>query len=114
MHSLEVREVIADRQLGARPVPLPIWFAPTANFNFNSLSPSPGQVITFDASPSCVLNGVIVKYEWDFGDDGQGTGKVIQHVFANSGQYQVTLTVTADNGFSGKKSKLVVVSASAP
>lgn len=96
---------------GAAQVPLPIKFAPTADFTVSPPSPHAGQAVTFDASPSFVLNGVIVNYEWDFGDGSQGTGKVIQHLFAKSGQYQVTLTVTADNGLSGTKSKVIVVSA---
>ncbi len=102
-------QVVVD--FGATRVPLPIKFAPAADFTFSPSSPHAGQPVTFDGSPSFVLNGVIAKYEWGFDDGTHDTGKIVQHVFAKSGQYQVTLTVTADNGLSSTKSKVVAVSA---
>ena len=43
-------------------------------------------------------DGVIVSWEWDFGDGGTSTDPNPQHTYAERGHYQVTLTVTDDDG----------------
>jgi len=47
---------------------------------------------------------VIVSYFWDFGDGTNATGVVVQHAYADDGNYTVTLTVTDDDGASGSTS----------
>ena len=50
----------------------------------------------FDASSSVIQNKIVVKYDWDFGDnntDSTSTSK-IEHHYSNEGYYNVTLTVT--------------------
>lgn len=46
---------------------------------------------------SAVAPAIIVSYDWDFGDDTNGTGVAPSHDYA-PGDYTVTLTVTDDNG----------------
>jgi len=38
--------------------------------------------------------GKIVRYAWDFGDDGSAVGRVVRHQFAKAGTYRVVLTVS--------------------
>ena len=53
-----------------------------------------GQVTTFDASGSIGVEGEIIDYHWDFGDDTTGNGVTTTHTYAEVGKYTVTLTVT--------------------
>ena len=43
-------------------------------------------------------DGVIVQYDWIFGDGSTGVGQVVEHTFLDAGTYGVTLTVTDDRG----------------
>jgi PKD repeat protein len=40
----------------------------------------------------------LLKYEWDFGENETGKGKTAEHVYDKAGEYEVTLTVTDDDG----------------
>lgn len=42
-----------------------------------------------------------LRYDWDFGDGGSGTGKMVEHAYASPGEYTVTLTVTDPLGAAG-------------
>lgn len=52
---------------------------------------------SFDASPSNDPDGTLAAYAWNFGDGSTATGPTVQHTFA-PGTYQVTLTVTDNEG----------------
>ncbi|MBP9079887.1 MAG: PQQ-dependent sugar dehydrogenase [Flavobacteriales bacterium] len=45
-------------------------------------------------------NGSIVSYQWDFGDGTTATGPVVNNTFTETGEYQVKLTVTDNDGLS--------------
>ena len=54
---------------------------------------------SFDGSGSSVPGGSIASYSWDFGDGSPaGSGATPQHTYAAPGTYQVTLTVTSNQG----------------
>lgn len=63
---------------------------------------------SFSASPVCLGNPTVFNgsstgenvdiYLWDFGDDETGNGQNVTHTYAQAGTYQVTLTVTAQDG----------------
>ncbi len=53
--------------------------------------------ITFDASES-TDNESIVAYDWNFGDGETDSGEVVEHRFLWPGTYNVTLTVTDNDG----------------
>lgn len=68
---------------------------PTADFTYSPTVPAVNQTITFDASASYTTPPrEIVQYEWDFGDDTNDTGMIVEHNYTTPGIYTVTLTVT--------------------
>jgi subtilisin family serine protease len=79
--------------------------APVASFTFttNNLTAS------FDANGSDDLDGNIVSYAWTFGDGSTGSGVTTSRTYAAAGTYEVTLTVTDDDGATGTQSKSVTV-----
>ena len=84
---------------------------PVANFTYSPERPIANQTITFDASSSYDPDGTIVSYEWDFGDGNitNTTHEIIKHSYSESGIYEVTLTVTDDEGAKNSTSKEVSV-----
>lgn len=85
---------------------------PTASFTFNPISPQTEQNVRFDASLSSDLDGEITTYYWDFGDGTVGQEQqqnYIDHLFSTKGEYQVTLTVTDNNGQTATISKSILV-----
>lgn len=51
------------------------------------------QAILFDASKSKASSGE-VSYQWDFGDNNKGQGKICSHTYTKPGTYTISLTVT--------------------
>ena len=62
----------------------------------------------FDASGSLDSDGIIVSYSWSI-DQASYVGVKVQHVFAESGAYSVTLTVIDNRGASKSTSQIVQV-----
>ena len=81
--------------------------APTAGFT----STTSDLDASFDASSSADADGRVVSYAWNFGDDRTGTGATPSHTYAAAGTYQVTLTVTDDDGATGTTTQPVTVTA---
>ncbi|MDY6976526.1 MAG: S8 family serine peptidase [Pseudomonadota bacterium] len=78
----------------------------------------PNSAFTFDASGLSVsftnnsndVNDDIVSYSWDFGDGATSTEESPTHVYASTGSYDVTLTVTDSEGQTGVSTETVSVS----
>jgi PKD repeat protein len=51
-----------------------------------------------DGSTSHSPNGMIVSYEWDFGDGSTATGMTADHTYSSIGLFQITLKVTDNIG----------------
>jgi parallel beta-helix repeat protein len=68
-----------------------------------------GSTVIFDGSGSYDLFGSIVSYEWDFDDNTAGTGQTTTHQYNNTGTYNVTLTVTDDEGLTDTDTCLIHV-----
>jgi len=64
---------------------------PTANAGLDQ-TVNEDTLAYFDGSASSDNLG-IVSYEWDFGDQTTGTGMTTTHIYADPGDYDVTLTV---------------------
>jgi len=67
---------------------------PVADFTYSC----GGLTCEFDASPTENPDGpdAALTYEWDFGDGSTGTGEVVEHDYADTGAYEVTLNVSED------------------
>ena len=72
--------------------------APTASFTESATIVFTGETIYFDASASYDPDGIIVSYFWDFGDETNANGTVVEHSYAIDGLFTVTLTVVDDDG----------------
>lgn len=62
---------------------------------------------SFDATTSADADGPLTGYSWNFGDGSAGTGATVEHTFAGSGSYQVTLTVTDSQGVQAQATQTV-------
>jgi len=88
------------------PKPLP----PEASFTFSPASPEVNETVTFDASNSSDLDGTIINYVWNFGDENTGTGVTVSHSYASTGTYTVTLIVTDNDLLTNTTTKSITVS----
>jgi len=87
--------------------PLMYQFGPPfARFQYAAVP----QGIQFNASSSGDYDGVIVAYQWDFGDGSTGTGIQVSHTYPANGVYTVTLQVIDDEGRSHSVTEDVSVS----
>jgi PKD repeat protein len=91
-----------DNRLGA---PKP----PVALFDYTPKPVLVDQWVTFDASASYDPDGTIVNYQWNFGDSGTGSGKIVTHKYLSAGTFQVNLTVTDNEGLKDSEIKEIVV-----
>jgi len=84
---------------------------PTASFSYRPSNPVSGEEVVFDASGSADPDGAIVKYEWDFDNDGvfDARGPSASYRFP-AGDHMVRLTVTDKSGMSDSIVKTVRVS----
>ena len=75
---------------------------------------SEGGSASFDASGSLDPDGSIVSHAWNFGDGSTGAGATATHVYAQDGEYLVTVTTTDNDGLTDTASLTVTVSNVAP
>lgn len=92
-----------------RPAVVQVPGAPFAEFTYSPAMPRVGIYVFFDARLSYDLDGVIVQYEWDYGDGERETGQTQSHDFMAPGNYNVTLTVTDDAGLKSSRTRTVAV-----
>jgi len=90
-----------------------VWVSninPSADFTFSPIEPFVGSEVVFNASMSEDLDGNIVEYRWDFGDDNVANSitPIIVHKFATSFPYKVNLTVVDSDGATDRKTRLVI------
>jgi PKD repeat protein len=69
--------------------------------------------VIFDGSASSDGDGDIVQYDWDFGDGNSGSGLYTSHTYVATGVYEVTLTVTDDNGGTDESTTTAIVGSDA-
>ena len=67
------------------------------------------DVVTFDGSGSSSYPDTIVSYVWDFDDGETASGMIVTHTFDEIGTYEVTLTVTDDDGSTDTDTAMVKV-----
>lgn len=82
---------------------------PTADYTFTPNNPVVGQTVTL-TSNSTDEDGTIESYEWTFnGPKSKQTGEQIQVSFNQPGDYDVTLTVTDNDGLTDTVTKTITV-----
>ncbi|MBA7535909.1 hypothetical protein ES705_28168 [subsurface metagenome] len=92
----------------------PLNQSPNASF---TATPTSGEIpleVYFNASGSYDSDGNIVNYEWNFEDGNTGNGKIVNHTFSSTGNYNVRLTVTDDKGATDSTTKLITVTEPEP
>ncbi|AGN02890.1 hypothetical protein L593_14780 [Salinarchaeum sp. Harcht-Bsk1] len=76
---------------------------PSADFTWSCT----GSSCSFDGSSSNDPDGSIVSYDWNFGDSSTGTGSSTSHSYSPPGTYNVSLTVTDDDGATDTVNKTI-------
>ncbi len=85
--------------------------APVAEITMDNDSGDAPLTVNFDGSASTDSDGEIVSYDWDFGDGKTGSGVNVENTFDEAGEYNITLTVTDNDGLTNSKVATLVVSA---
>lgn len=80
-----------------------------ADIQITPTEPRVGETVTFDASGSEPNVGELVSYAWGFGDGETAAGETTTHTYEDSETYQVTLTVTSDQGTTEETIQEIVV-----
>ena len=86
---------------------------PIASFTASTLAGEAPLTVNFSAILSSDSDGVITKYEWDFGDGSSGTGSSVSHTYTAAGTYTVVLRVTDNDGATATAQKTIIVTAPA-
>ena len=74
--------------------------SPVASLGKSASTVMIAETIHFDGSESYDPDGIIVYYTWDFDDGTTATGLTTEHTYHEKGTYNVTLTVTDNDGAS--------------
>jgi len=87
---------------------------PRAELEYIQFSTDTPSHVLFDASPSVDDDGLIVRYEWDFDDDGEfeydgGAEPTADFYYWAPGTYDATVRVTDDDGLSDTARRAIVV-----
>jgi PKD repeat protein len=92
------------------PVPTPGASAPPVAVISGPTQAYVGEGITLSGANSLAAEGHdIVQYHWDLSDGTQSAKMEVTHAYRSTGHYQVTLTVTDDNGRRNSSSVIVRV-----
>jgi len=81
---------------------------PVARANWSRIAEK-GKALVFDATPSSDTPSDIpgLDYLWSFGDGSKASGRIVEHVYNDAGEYSATLTVT-DGELASATVKLLV------
>ncbi|GGC16506.1 PKD domain-containing protein [Cellulomonas carbonis] len=104
--ALSATEVASHHALGTG-APEPENEVPAAAFTATTAD----LTVTVDGSASSDPDGTVVAHAWDFGDGATASGATAEHAYDAAGTYDVTLTVTDDDGATGSTTQQVTVTA---
>lgn len=79
---------------------------PVADFSVQDLG---NGTFRFNGSLSHDVDGTIISYLWEFGDQTTGMGISTIHTYGQAGNYPITLTITDNAGATGTIMKFVLV-----
>ncbi len=92
------------------PEPDPVNQPPMAAFTYTTSD----LTASFNASGSSDPDGSIVSYSWSFGNGTTGSGVITSRTLTSAGTYNVTLTVTDNDGATNSTTQSVSVSEPVP
>ncbi|GGF85795.1 S8 family serine peptidase [Alteromonas lipolytica] len=90
------------------------FIAPVASISSSATSVPFGSAITFSALNSSDADGSVVAYQWNLGDGTTATSAELSHTYATAGSYQVSLTVTDNDGLTNSATTVVQVTNELP
>jgi outer membrane protein assembly factor BamB len=84
-------------------------------FNLNNVAPptaafdstASGLSTSFEVNVSTA--GSLFQFVWNFGDGSSGTGRSVNHTYAEGGNYSITLTISSPSGDSSNTSRTIEV-----
>ena len=68
-----------------------------------------GAVVSFDGRASMDEDGMIIRYQWNYGDGAIENGAMTTHVYRFPGQYTITLTVMDNQGATHTSSQVLSI-----
>jgi PKD repeat protein len=71
---------------------------PVAKFDVSPASGAENTLFTVDATDSDDPDGTIATYRWEFGDGTTANGRIADHKYGTEGTYEITLTITDNDG----------------
>ncbi|UCF10155.1 MAG: PKD domain-containing protein, partial [Candidatus Bipolaricaulota bacterium] len=89
-------------------VPVSINTPPVADFSFTPTDPTTATAITF-SDESLDFDGTIEAWRWVFGDGATSSVQTPSHTYDDAGTYEVTLTVTDNEGAIDDMTREVIV-----
>ena len=87
---------------------------PEAAFTVSAQTGQAPFTVNFSAVLSEDEDGIIVTFEWDFGDGTSGTGENVTHTYTAAGTFSVVLRVTDNDGETATNTKTIYVSPAEP
>lgn len=96
--SLTVTDTRGASAATTTPVTVEPNIAPVARAAAEQLDGERPDIVRFDATGSEDPDGVVVRYQWDFGDGTSSSLPSPTHEFAGAGTHTVTVTVTDPRG----------------
>ncbi|WP_088329104.1 S8 family serine peptidase [Lacimicrobium sp. SS2-24] len=90
------------------------FIAPVAQISTSSDSVPYGESVSLSAVNSYDSDGSIVAYQWQLGDGTFSSLPELTHVYTEAGNYQVSLTVTDNDGLTSSASTNITVTNDIP
>ena len=84
---------------------------PSASFTRDRAVPNVNEAVTFDGSGSTDADGQVVRYTWAVDGQNVSGSETFTYTFTESGDYEVRLYVTDDDGVSATTTRTVTVNA---
>jgi len=84
---------------------------PSASFTRDRAVPNLNEAVTFDGSGSTDADGQVVRYTWAVDGENVSGSETFTYTFSESGDHEVRLYVTDDDGVSATTTRAVTVNA---